>query len=203
MRIQNYLRPHVAYTNRIRPSTRIRFVSGHLKGLVNRARAEKDWFWYCDVRVYKNIRIRASTRIRIHSVYRNFHSGERIQKSPDTPSVYGGHVWTLGVSAYKKIGDTNVSGYVWTMQLWVFRVSNVWAEIHHSVLRYLRSVGSGLLLTPLLIRVCRQTKLIQHCWMRLNSKKSLKCKMLTFKCFSKMAERELVDARPSYAQKCC
>ena len=56
-------------------------------------------FWYCDVSVYKNIRIRASTRIRIHSVYRNFHSGERIQKSPDTPSVYGGHVWTLGVSA--------------------------------------------------------------------------------------------------------
>ena len=35
MRIQKYLRPHVAYTNRIRPSTRIRFVSGHLKGLVN------------------------------------------------------------------------------------------------------------------------------------------------------------------------
>ena len=32
-----YLRPHVAYTNRIRPSTRIQFVSGHLKGLVNRA----------------------------------------------------------------------------------------------------------------------------------------------------------------------
>ena len=26
------------------------------------------------------------------------HSGERIQKSPDTPSVYGGHVVTLGVS---------------------------------------------------------------------------------------------------------
>ena len=81
-RIQNYLRPHVAYTNRIRPSTRIRFVSGHLKGLVNRARAEKDWFWYCDVNVFKNIRIRASTRIRIQNVYRNLR-----------------HVWTLGVSA--------------------------------------------------------------------------------------------------------
>ena len=40
-----------------------------------------------------------STRNRIHSVYRNFHSGERTQKSPDTPSVYGGHVWRLGVSA--------------------------------------------------------------------------------------------------------
>ena len=99
--IQKYLRPHIAYTNRMRPSTRIRF--GHLKGLVNRARAEKDLFWYCDVCVYKNIRIRASTRIQIHSAYRNFHSGERIQKSPDTPSVYGGHVWTLGVSALKNL----------------------------------------------------------------------------------------------------
>ena len=70
MRIQKYLRPHVAYTNRIRPSTRIRFVSGHLKGLVNRACALQRKL-YCDVSVYKNIRIRASTRIRIHSVYRN------------------------------------------------------------------------------------------------------------------------------------
>ena len=93
MRIQKYLCPHIAYTNRIRPSTRIRFVFGHLKGLVNRACALQRKL-YCDVSVYKNIRIRASTRIRIHSVYRNFHSGERIQKSPDTPSVYGGHVWT-------------------------------------------------------------------------------------------------------------
>ena len=51
----------------------------------------------------KSLRIRASTRIRIQSVYRNFHSGERIQKSPDTPSVYGGHVWTLGVSAWTNL----------------------------------------------------------------------------------------------------
>ena len=36
-------------------------------------------------------------------VYRNFHSGERIQKSPDTPSVYGGHMWTIGVSAQKDL----------------------------------------------------------------------------------------------------
>ena len=39
--------------------------------------------------------------------------------------------------------------------------------------------------------------------MLLNSKKSLKCKMITLKCFSKMAKRGLVDARPSNAQKCC
>ena len=53
MRTQKCLRPHEAYTNRIRPSTRIRFVSRHLKGLVNRARAEKDRFLYCDVSVTK------------------------------------------------------------------------------------------------------------------------------------------------------
>ena len=50
-------------------------------------------------RIQKCTDIRASTRIRIHSVHKNFQSGERIQKSLDTPSVYGGHVRTLGVSA--------------------------------------------------------------------------------------------------------
>ena len=39
--------------------------------------------------------------------------------------------------------------------------------------------------------------------MLLNSKKSQKCKMLTLKCFSKLAKRELEDARPSNALKCC
>ena len=39
--------------------------------------------------------------------------------------------------------------------------------------------------------------------MLLNSKKYLKCKILTLKCFSKMAERELADVRSSNAQKCC
>ena len=62
----------------------------------------------------------------------------------------------------------------------------------------LRSVGSSLS-TSLLICVW-QTKFIQYCWMLLNSKKSLKCKMITLKCFSKMAKRELKDARPSNAQ---
>ena len=62
---------------------------------------------YCDVIIYKNIWIRASTRIRGHIVYINSHSGERIQKSSciriktfddykisggtaETPSVYSG-----------------------------------------------------------------------------------------------------------------
>ena len=78
-----------------------------------------------------------------------------------------------------------------SMQIWVFSVSNVWIEIHHSVLRYLWSVGSSLS-TPLLICVW-QTKFIQYCWMLLNWKKSLKCKMLTLKCFSKMAKCEMQE----------
>ena len=61
----------------------------------------------------------------------------------------------------------------------------------------------------LLDRVCRprcwfvsdKPKFIQYCWMLLNSKKSLKCKILNLKCFSKMAKRELVDARPSNATR--
>ena len=108
MRIQKYLRPH----KRIRPSTHIRFVPGHLKGLVKRARAEKDWFWYCDVSLYKNIQIRAFIRIRIHSVSRNFNSGERIQKSPDT------RIRRTRVDArcirIKKFADTKISGHLWT-----------------------------------------------------------------------------------------
>ena len=79
-----------------------------------KSRAEKDWFWYCDVSVYKNIRIRASTRIPIHSVYRNLHSGERIQKI----SGYTERIQRTRVDAscmrIKKFADTKISGYVWT-----------------------------------------------------------------------------------------
>ena len=72
-RIQNYLRPHVAYTNRIRPSTRIRFVSGHLKGLVNRARAEKRL-----VLILWRQRLQKHTDTSVHT----YPDTERIQKSP-------------------------------------------------------------------------------------------------------------------------
>ena len=72
-------------------------------------------------------------------------------------------------------------------------VSNVWVEILFWDI------------CDLLDRVCRP-----RCWfvsdkpnLLLNSKKSLKCKILTLKFFSKMAKRELIDARPSNAQKCC
>ena len=74
--IQKYLRPHVAYTNRIRPSTRIRFVSGHLKGLVNRA-------WKISrgkrlVLILWRQRIQKSTDTRVHT----YPDTQRIQKFP-------------------------------------------------------------------------------------------------------------------------
>ena len=104
MRIQKYLRPHVAYTNRIRPSTRIRFVSGHLKGLVNRACALRQriqkytdtsvhtypdtqriqkfplWRAYTEISGYTE-RIR---RTRVDARCIRIKKNLRIQKSPDT-----------------------------------------------------------------------------------------------------------------------
>ena len=62
------------------------------------------------------------------------------------------------------------------------------------------SVGSSL--SPLLLICVWQTKFIQYCWMLLDSKKSLNCKILTLKCFSKMANCELIDARPLNAARC-
>ena len=60
-------------------------------------------------------------------------------------------------------------------------------------LRYLWSVGSSLS-TPLMICVW-QAKFIQHFWMLLNSKKSLKCKMLTLKCFLKKRDLGVASTR--------
>ena len=106
MRIQKYLRPHVAYTNRIRPSTRIRFVSGHLKGLVNRA---------CALRQ----RIQKYTDTSVHT----YPDTQRIQKFPlwrayTEISGYTERIRRTRVDArcirIKKIADTKISGYVWT-----------------------------------------------------------------------------------------
>ena len=76
--------------------------------------SKKDWFWYCDVSVYKNIRIRASTRIP---------DTQRIQKFPlwrayTEISGYTEHIRRTRVDArcirIKKFADTKISGYVWT-----------------------------------------------------------------------------------------
>ena len=57
------------------------------------------------------------------------------------------------------------------MQLQSFRFFSL--NLTRLSLRYLWSVGSGL--SPSLMICVWQTKLTQHCWMLLNSKKSLKC----------------------------
>ena len=56
----------------------------------------------------------ASTRFRVHSGFKNFHSGVRIQKVEDSYAGFTGSVWTVAVSRRKKLADSKISGYVWT-----------------------------------------------------------------------------------------
>ena len=44
----------------------------------------------------------SSTRFRIHSVFKNFHSGERIQKVADSYAGFTRYVWTKAKSGKKK-----------------------------------------------------------------------------------------------------
>ena len=55
----------------------------------------------------------AST-LRIHSVLKSFHSGERIKKNVDSSAGFTGYVWTEAKSAKKRWWDLIISGYVWT-----------------------------------------------------------------------------------------
>ena len=91
MRIQKYLRPHVAYTNRIRPSTSIRFVSVHLKGLVNRA---------CALQRKLSLCIKKYTDTSVHT----YPDTQRIQKFPlwrayTEKSGYTERMWRTRVDA--------------------------------------------------------------------------------------------------------
>ena len=45
----------------------------------------------------------ASTRFQIHSLFKNFHSGERIQKVVDSYAGFTGYVWTEAVPGKKKL----------------------------------------------------------------------------------------------------
>ena len=44
------------------------------------------------------------TRFQIHSVFKNFHSGEQIQKVADSYAGFNGYVWTEAVSGGKSCG---------------------------------------------------------------------------------------------------
>ena len=56
----------------------------------------------------------ASTRFRIHSVFKSFHSGERIKKNMDSSAGFTGYVLTEAESAKKRWWDLKISGYVRT-----------------------------------------------------------------------------------------
>ena len=101
--IQKYSHPHVAYSNRIRPSTRIRNVYGFTlvirtpQGKRECARKPsaailridftvRDWArssYIIRIIKYSDL---ASVRLRIHRRFKNIHFGERIQKVPDSPA---------------------------------------------------------------------------------------------------------------------
>ena len=50
----------------------------------------------------------ASARFRVHSVFKNVHSGEWIQKVADSLAGFTRYVWG------KNVVDSKISGYVWT-----------------------------------------------------------------------------------------
>ena len=54
-----------------------------------------------------------SSLFRIHSVLKNFHSGERIKKIVDLYTGFTGYVWKEAVSR-KTVAESKMSGYVWT-----------------------------------------------------------------------------------------
>ena len=68
----------------------------------------------------------AFIRFRIHSVFKNFHSGERIQKVADSHAGFTGYVWTEAVSGkillrIKKYPDTCERGLK-LVSKWVWRI---------------------------------------------------------------------------------
>ena len=56
----------------------------------------------------------ASTRFRIHSVFKSFHSGQRIKKKVDSSARFTEYVWTEFESAKKRWWDSIIPGYVLT-----------------------------------------------------------------------------------------
>ena len=68
----------------------------------------------------------AFIRFRIHSVFKNFHSGERIQKVADSYAGFTGYMWTEAVSGkillrIKKYPDTCGRGLK-LVSKWVWRI---------------------------------------------------------------------------------
>ena len=66
----------------------------------SRQRTELDFVTSPDKKTYPDLE---ATRFRIHSIFKNFHSGERIQKVADSYAGFTGYVWTEAESAKKKL----------------------------------------------------------------------------------------------------
>ena len=64
-----------------------------------------------DKKKYPNL---ASTRFRIHSVFKNSHPGERIKKGADSFAGFTGYVWTEAESAKKKLQIQKYPETLWT-----------------------------------------------------------------------------------------
>ena len=69
---------------------------------VYNARRE-DWNQKNDVSVFANFRIRPVHTYTYSYRIKNFHSGERFQKFPDTAVKYAGYVWTQAVFVKKSL----------------------------------------------------------------------------------------------------
>ena len=73
-----------------------------LKVCIERGRDDcRDWTRSCNVIGFESMRIRPSTGIQKCIGFKSFHSGERIQKFPDSQVGFTGCVWKKGVSGKK------------------------------------------------------------------------------------------------------
>ena len=68
----------------------------------------------------KKISRLASTRVRIHSEFKIFHSGERIQKVMDSYAGFTGLGEGAGRIRKEKVADSKIFGYVLTPGLSIF-----------------------------------------------------------------------------------
>lgn len=82
-------------------------VQGRYAMLIYVTRKRLDPIYY--VSVFENLRIRPPTRMPIRSSLKNFHSGDRTRKIPDTVTEFAGYVWTQATFG-KKIRIQKFSG---------------------------------------------------------------------------------------------
>ena len=73
--------------------------------ILNTVFTVKNWAWSCYVTGLKKYTDLAFMRFRIHSEFKNFPSGERIQNVADSYTWFTGYVWTEAVSGKDIVAD--------------------------------------------------------------------------------------------------